>query len=271
MNTYGPLCLGIDPSVESLARCGLPNTAQGAYDFGRLVLDAARYELAITKPQVAYFERFGSPGIRALEELALLARNEDVLVLLDAKRGDIDTTGEAYAEAYFSPSSPLRVDAVTLNPFLGFESLRKLLDFAVHNDGGAFVVVRSSNPEGEELQTARLQNGRTIAEDLCRRITDFNLSLGRDVPGPIGAVLGATCHDAPAIASALPGSFLLAPGVGAQGATLEELSLRLTHARGRVIPSVSRAILANGCNTAETRTSIRHLRERAQALLYHVA
>src|SRR5664279_1263919 len=108
MNKYGPLCLGIDPSGESLARCGLPNTAQGAYDFGRLVLDAARYEVAITKPQVAYFERFGSPGIRALEELALLARNEDVLVLLDAKRGDIDTTGEAYAEAYFSPSSPLR-------------------------------------------------------------------------------------------------------------------------------------------------------------------
>jgi len=268
---YGPLCLGIDPSIDSLTRCGLPNTAQGAFDFGRVLLDAARYEIAIAKPQVAYFERFGSAGILALEELALLARNENVLMLIDAKRGDIDTTGEAYGEAFFSSSSPLKVDAVTLNPFLGFESLRKLLDFAVRNDGGAFIVVRSSNPEGEELQTARLRNGTTIAEDLCQKITTFNLSLDLETLGPIGAVLGATCDDAAAIAEALPQSFLLAPGIGAQGATLETLSLRLAGARGRVIPSVSRAVLFDGCGPVELQTSILRFRERALELLWRVA
>jgi orotidine-5'-phosphate decarboxylase len=216
---------------------------------------------------MAYFERFGSHGIRVLEELAVLARRENLLVLVDAKRGDIDTTGEAYAEAFFSPSSPLRVDAVTFHPYMGFGALRKSLELAVRNSAGVFIVVRSSNPEGEELQNARIGRGSTVAEDLCQRITGFNLALGSETRGPIGAVVGATCHDAGAIAAALPQSFLLAPGVGAQGATLEDMSVRMAHARSRLLPSVSRAILSNGCGPVELRESIRTLRDRAFELL----
>jgi len=244
----------------------LPDSAEGALEFGSRLLEAAEYELAIVKPQAAYFERFGSSGIRALEVLVADARSRQVLVLLDAKRGDIDTTGEAYAEAFFSPASPLKVDAVTLSPFLGLGALEKAIAFVVRNEGGVFIVVRSSNPEGEAIQTARRADGRTVAEALCSEITDLNRGLTTQYPGPIGAVVGATCHDADTTVAALPVSYVLAPGVGAQGATLDDVRLRMPQARGRVLPSVSRAILANGPGSSDLRTTIRELKERARGL-----
>lgn len=264
---HGPLCVGIDPSAAMLAKCELPDSPQGAFEFGSRVLEATESHIAIVKPQAAYFERFGSAGVRALEELVALARRKDVLVLLDAKRGDIDTTGEAYGEAFFSPSSPLKVDAVTFHPFLGLGALEKSITFAVRHGGGAFIVVRSSNPEGEAIQTARLANGGTIAQALCERITEFNRQLDAGLTGPIGAVVGATCHDASATVAALPLSYVLAPGVGAQGATIEDVRVRMPQARGRVLPSVSRAILSNGCSLSDLRTTVGQLREQARELL----
>lgn len=267
IKAHSPLCIGIDPSAETLSKCGLPDSAQGALEFGARLLQAAGYELAIVKPQAAYFERFGSLGIRALEELAAEARRRQVLVLLDAKRGDIDTTGEAYAQAFFSPASPLRVDAVTLSPYLGLGALEKAIAFAVRNEGGVFVVVRSSNPEGQALQTARQADGRTVAQALCQEITDLNRRLTTESPGPVGAVVGATCRDADATVAALPSSYVLAPGVGAQGATLDDVRARMPQARGRVLPSLSRAVLANGGSISDLRTTIRELKEQARALL----
>lgn len=264
---HGPLCVGIDPSRAMLSKCGLPDSPQGALEFGFRLLQAAEYKLAIVKPQVAYFERFGSSGIRALEELMKDARSNELLVLLDAKRGDIDTTGEAYAEAFFSPESPLKVDAVTLSPFLGLGALETAIEYAVRNGGGLFVVVRSSNPEGEALQTAQLADGRTVAETLCDQITDLNRRLGAGSTGPVGAVVGATCRDAAATVAALPTSYVLAPGVGSQGATLEDVRKRMSQVRGRVLPTVSRAVLANGCSLGDLRTSIRQLQEQAREML----
>lgn len=264
---HGPLCIGIDPSAATLASCGLPDSAAGALAFGRRILEAAEYRLAIVKPQSAYFERFGSAGVRALEELAALARRHEVLVLLDAKRGDIDTTGEAYAQAYFAPDAALRVDALTLHPYLGVGALRKALVYATRQGGGAFIVVRSSNPEGEALQTARTAGGETVAEALCREITALDAELGAAAVGPIGAVIGATCHDAAGVVAALPRSYVLAPGVGAQGATLEDVRTRMPRGLGRVLPSVSRAILAAGGGASELRTTIRSLSARSKELL----
>jgi orotidine-5'-phosphate decarboxylase len=263
---HSPLCVGIDPSASLLKSCGLPDSPQGALDFGRRVLEAAEYRISLLKPQSAFFERFGSSGLRALEELVTLARGKDVLVLLDGKRGDIDTTGAAYAEGYFSATTSLRVDAVTTHPYLGLAALDPFLEIAIKNQGGVFVVVRSSNPEGQELQTAKLANGLTVAESLCREITVRNVRSG-DGLGPIGAVVGATCSDAAATVDALPRSFILAPGVGAQGATIQDVLTRMPGARGRVLPNVSRAILANGGGVADIKTTIRTLQEQARALL----
>jgi orotidine-5'-phosphate decarboxylase len=102
---------------------------------------------------------------------------------------------------------------------------------------------------------------------LCEGITEFNQRLGAEPAGPIGAVVGATCHDASATVAALPFSYVLAPGVGAQGATIEDVQVRMPQARGRVLPSVSRAILSNGCSLSDLRTTIRQLREQARELL----
>lgn len=263
---HSPLCVGIDPSAALLKSCGLPDSAEGAFAFGKRVLEAAEFQLSIIKPQSAFFERFGSAGFRAMEELVALARSREVMVLLDGKRGDIDTTAEAYAEGYFSASSPLRVDAVTTHAYLGFAALEKFLAIALRNEGGVFVVVRSSNPEGHGLQTAKLAGGETVAQHLSRAITERNRSASSEPLGFIGAVVGATCEDAAATVGELPNAFILAPGVGAQGATMQDILARMPAARGRVLPNVSRAILANGAREGEMRSTIRTLQQQARAL-----
>lgn len=263
---HSPLCVGVDPSAALLRSCGLPDTAEGALAFGRRVLDAAAHRIAILKPQSAFFERFGSSGMHALEELTRGARARDVLVLLDGKRGDIDTTGAAYAEGYFSSGAALRVDAVTTHAYLGLAALDPFFKIALDAGGGVFVVVRSSNPEGLGLQTARLTSGETVAQHLCREITARNERAGGEL-GSIGAVVGATCEDAEETAAAAPRSFILAPGVGAQGAAMSDVARRMPSARGRVLPNVSRAILANGGQPADIGAAIRALQEQARALL----
>jgi len=263
---HSPLCVGIDPSASILKSCNLPNTPEGALEFGKRVLEASDYRISLLKPQSAFFERFGSGGLQALEELTRLARSREVLVLLDGKRGDIDTTGAAYAEGYFSSTTTLRVDAVTTHVYLGLAALDPFFDIAVRAEGGVFVVVRSSNPEGRELQTARLANGETVAQNLCREITARNRRQG-DGLGYLGAVVGATCDDAEETAAAMPQSFILAPGVGAQGATMQDVLKRMPSAKGRVLPNVSRAILANGGAVSEIRTTIRSLQDQARQLL----
>lgn len=291
---HSPLCVGIDPSAALLKSAALPDSPEGALEFGKRVLEAADYRLAVLKPQSAFFERFGSAGLAALEELVALARRREVLVLLDGKRGDIDTTGAAYAEGYFSARTTLRVDAVTTHAYLGFGALEPFIKIALDGGGGVFVVVRSSNPEGQALQTARLAGGESVAQALCREITARNeqyargsthseggrsssqaavgsdsasASSGTSGPGPIGAVVGATCEDAAETVAALPRSFILAPGVGAQGATIQDVVRRMPGARGRVLPNVSRAILANGGAPGDIGATIRALQDQARALL----
>lgn len=267
LDVYGPLCVGIDPSAALLESCGLPNTAEGAYAFGKRILEAAEFRLSIVKPQSAFFERFGSAGVKALEELTAFARSREVMVLLDGKRGDIDSTALAYAQSYFGPTTALHVDAITAHAYLGIGALDPLFDLAVKHEGGVFVVVRSSNPEGKALQTARTASGESVAEALCREITARNRRYSTEPIGPIGAVVGATCEDAAETVAALPSSFILAPGVGAQGATLEDIRTRMPNAHGRILANVSRAILANGASTEEIRATIRALQQRARMLM----
>ncbi|HKU14004.1 MAG TPA: orotidine-5'-phosphate decarboxylase [Steroidobacteraceae bacterium] len=264
---HSPLCVGVDPSAALLKSCSLPDSAEGAFEFGKRVLEAAEFRIAVLKPQSAFFERFGSAGFRALEALVQLARGRDVPVLLDGKRGDIDTTAAAYAEGYFSATTTLRVDAITTHCYLGLAALEPFFAAAIAAEGGVFVVVRSSNPEGHALQTARLASGETVARGVCREITQRNRKQQQDGLGPIGAVVGATCEDADETVAALPHSFILAPGVGAQGATMRDVLQRMPAGRGRVLPNVSRAILANGSRREDIRATIASLQDQARSLL----
>ena len=156
MDERGPLCAGIDPHPGLLALWGLNETVQGLETFAMTCVEAFAGTVAIVKPQSAFFERFGSAGVAVLERTLAALRDAGTLSLLDVKRGDIGSTMTAYAQAYLSQDSPLRVDAITVSPFLGFESLRPALDLAHDNRRGLFVLALTSNPEGAQVQHAMM-------------------------------------------------------------------------------------------------------------------
>ncbi len=252
-----PFCLGIDPTPQLLKAWALPHTAEGLAQMCEAVVNAAEDRLAIVKPQSAFFERFGSKGIQVLERLIDSFHERGTLVLVDGKRGDIGTTAEAYAQAYLGSSSAFRADAMTAHAYLGFGALKPLLTHAVDAGAGVFVVVRSSNTEGIPLQNAVLKDGRTVADSLADMMTEFNeQTSGTDI-GPVGAVVGATIeNDLLPTLERLPQSLILAPGIGHQGATYEDLRKRFERHAARAIPSSSRAVLDRGPDVDQLRNEI---------------
>ena len=172
----GPLCAGIDPSSDLLHRWGLTDDPDGLRRFGLRCVEAFAGVVPVVKPQVAFFERFGSAGLAALEAVVAEARSAGLLVIGDAKRGDIGTTMEAYASAWLDPDSPLAVDAVTAVAYLGLGALEPEFDLAARHGLGVIVVVRSSNPEGRTLQEARTDDGKgpAIEDHLLDAIAHLN-------------------------------------------------------------------------------------------------
>jgi len=251
-----PLCLGVDPSVELLRQWGLPADASGLAAFCDIVMQAMGDRVAIVKPQCAFFEQFGPDGMQELVRLVGMIHDRGALALIDCKRGDIGHTLDAYADAMMGPDSPFGGDAMTVSPYLGFGAFKPLLDKAVSRGAGVFVVVRSSNPEGRSLQDARLEDGRAVATALADDISRFNESVSDGV-GPVGAVMGATIEgDATKTLARLSRSLLLAPGIGAQGATFADLARSFGPAAARAIPAVSRGILAKGPKVEDLRAAI---------------
>lgn len=215
MDTRGPLCVGIDPHATLLRDWGLGDDIKGLTAFTRTVVEALADRVAVLKPQSAFYERFGSRGVAVLERAVADARAAGALVLMDAKRGDIGSTMAAYAATYLDPDSPLFSDALTVSPYLGFGSLRPALDAARAAGSGLFVLALTSNPEGAEVQRATAGDGRTVAQAVLDHVARENAGA---VPlGSVGAVVGATLGETGADL-AINGP-LLAPGIGAQGAT----------------------------------------------------
>ena len=254
LTAHGPLCVGIDPHAALLEQWGTDASASAARDFGLRVVDAAAGRVGIVKPQVAFFERYGSAGYAALEDVLAAARAAGLIVIADAKRGDIGTTMDGYAAAWLQPGSPLEVDAVTLSPYLGPDSLRATLTTAIRHGKGAFVLAATSNPEAFALQSAQVvdvaaTDGQTVAERVARDIAWVNGSAAFSGGlGPVGLVVGATV-DRAAIGltdDALRGAPILAPGFGAQGAEPSDLESLFGPAAPQVIASESRSILSAG-------------------------
>src|SRR5436305_313754 len=170
----GPLCVGIDPHPALLRAWGLDDDVRGLESFSHTVVEALGAEVAVIKPQSAFYERFGASGIAVLESTIRHLRSAGALVLLDVKRGDIGSTVQGYADAYLHPSSPLSVDAITAMPYLGFGSLRPMIDTALAYEAGVFVVVLTSNPEGAAVQHARMADGRSVAQYMIDEIAQAN-------------------------------------------------------------------------------------------------
>jgi len=259
----GPLCAGIDPHPELLVAWGLPVDASGLQRFCATVVDALGDEVAVLKPQSAFFERFGSAGIAVLEWTLAAIRDAGALALLDVKRGDIGATMSAYAAAYLDPRSPLVADAITVSPYLGFGCLQPALELAAEHGRGLFVLALTSNPEGAQVQRARTEAGRSVAQEMIDAVAAGNR--GVEPLGDIGLVVGATVGNTDHRLDGVNGP-LLAPGFGAQGGTAEDLRRVFGPALPDVLPATSRELLRHGPDRAALRTAARRLRDELERL-----
>lgn len=226
------VCVGIDPRFESLppefssAQNGSSPELK-ALAFSKfsesIISQVAPYAIAI-KPQLAFFESLGTPGWQAFEDICRLGREAGLLVIADAKRGDIGTTAEAYADAFLLPKNngkPL-ADACTINAYLGTDGIQPFINRGQEVGGGAFVIVKTSNPSSIQIQDLKTTDGRTVADVMADLVETCNM--GSSNPpcdgqyGTLGAVVGATFpRELGALRQRLPRTFLLIPGYGAQG------------------------------------------------------
>ncbi|MGW8375856.1 orotidine-5'-phosphate decarboxylase [Streptomyces sp. ODS28] len=266
MDERGPLCVGIDPHASLLADWGLGDDVAGLERFARTTVEALAGEVAVLKPQAAFFERFGSRGVAVLERTVEEARAAGALVLMDAKRGDIGSTMAAYADAFLHPSSPLFSDALTVSPYLGFGSLEPAAERAREHGCGLFALALTSNKEGAEVQHAvRTESGRSVAATVLDHLADANG--GARPMGSFGAVVGATLGGVLRdldVRLDINGP-LLAPGIGAQGATPADLPAVFGDAVRQVVPSVSRGILKHGPDVGGMRDSARRFADGVRA------
>ncbi|MFJ4907302.1 orotidine-5'-phosphate decarboxylase [Streptomyces sp. NPDC093249] len=246
MDERGPLCVGIDPHAALLGSWGLTDDIAGLERFTFTVVEALAGTVAVFKPQSAFFERFGSRGVAVLERAVVELRAAGGLVVMDAKRGDIGSTMAAYAETYLRVDSPLFSDALTVSPYLGYGSLKPAVDLARESGAGLFVLALTSNPEGAEVQRAVRADdpaGRTVGALMLGHLAEENA--GEEPMGSFGAVVGATLGDLSSFDLDINGP-LLAPGIGAQGATPADLPAVFGAAVRNVVPNVSRGVLRHG-------------------------
>jgi orotidine-5'-phosphate decarboxylase len=256
----GPLCVGIDPHPELMRAWDLPVSADGLARFCDICVQAYP-GFAVVKPQVAFFEAYGAAGFAVLERTIGALQSSGVLVLADAKRGDIGSTMAAYAQAWVG-EGPLAADAVTASPYLGFGSLAPLLEVAAAHGRGVFVLAATSNPEGAGIQHA-VVDGSTVAQSVVDAAGAANRAAAQDfgpeLLGSVGVVIGATLDQVPDV-SALDGPVLV-PGIGAQGGRPEALSGLGGARSGQLLPAVSREILRAGPDPAAIRGAGERLRD----------
>ncbi len=257
---HGRLCVGIDPHPGLLAEWGLTDDADGLERFVRCCVDALAGQVAVLKPQSAFFERHGSAGIAVLERLLPAIAETSTLSLLDVKRGDIGSTMDGYADAYLGVGAPLAADAATLSPYLGFGSLDTVIRTASDAGRGVFVLARTSNPEGAEVQLADWA-GRSTAQAVVDAAAARNA--GAEPLGDVGVVVGATTDHGLDL-SALNGA-VLAPGLGTQGAGPADLAARFGGVGGIVLPAASRSVLRAGPDPSALRAAAESLRDELAA------
>jgi orotidine-5'-phosphate decarboxylase len=261
----GPLCAGIDPHPSLLREWGRGDDVGGLERFALSAVEALAPEVALLKPQSAFFERYGAQGVAVLERVLVAARDAGALVLLDVKRGDIGSTMAGYAAAYLSDGAPLAADAITVSPYLGVGALDPAFELASRTGRGVFVVALSSNPEGADVQAALTSTGSTVAQSVVDAVAARNT--GRHPLGDVGVVVGATTLAGALRLETLNGP-ILAPGIGAQGAGLADMPRVFGAAARYVVAATSRDLLRHGPRSASLRHAARRTADEAAALLH---
>lgn len=226
-----PLCVGLDPHLAAIPpefgvraeQPTAPQTVEGVGRFLGAVIEQCAGRVAVVKPQIAFFEQMGWRGLRLLEELLHRARELELLVVMDAKRGDIGTTAQAYCDSFLRPDSPWPSDAITLNPYLGLDSLEPFVRAARQFGSGLFVLARTSNRGAQDFQS-RLLDGAPLYQHIARALAPVSRAMrGSTGWSSLGVVAGATYPvEARQLRSLLPHALFLVPGYGAQGAAVQD-------------------------------------------------
>ena len=256
-DTFGPLCVGIDPHAGRIPAIFGGDTPEGLEKWGLALVEALSGEVGVVKPQVAFFERHGWQGMRALHTVAAAAREAGLLILMDAKRGDIGSTAEGYAEAWLGENAPFAADALTVNPYMGVDTLEPHVRLAEQNGKGVIVLARTSNPGSADFQ-ARSLEGAPLYERVVEALAPMIERLKGDC-GFSGLMLvaGATGpEEARRLRALAPDALFLVPGYGAQGAGADEAVAGFASKDNRLtggVVSASRSVnFPDGSGEAET-------------------
>lgn len=247
-----PVLVGLDPRYEKLpdplkSAAAPPNReAQAAAfeTFCREIIDVVAELVPAVKPQAAFFEQLGPPGMTALARVVRHARDKQLLVILDGKRNDIASTGAAYADAYLGPNSAWQADALTVSPYLGEDSLAPFIETAASRGAGIFVLVKTSNPGGGMFQDL-VADGRTVYRHVAEYVeAAAAASVGQSGYGLAGAVVGATYpQQTVELRGLMPHAWFLVPGYGSQGATASDVAAAFDERGTGAIVNSSRAII----------------------------
>lgn len=248
----GRLCVGMDPHAGILESWGLGVDVAGLETFSRICVEAFADTACVVKPQVAFYEAFGSAGLAVLEESLAELRRAGTLVIADAKRGDIGTTMAGYARAWLSDDSPLCADAVTVSPYLGLDSLAPALEAGDATGRGVIVLSATSNPEGPQFQTLATDGGRSVAQTVVDWAAQNNAA--HPGGGNVGVVVGATVADPPDLTGV--GGIVLMPGVGAQGGAADDIRRIAGAAEKWASPNISRSVLSAGPDVGDLRQAV---------------
>lgn len=240
-STNNPIVMGLDPRYELLPKCILekyPNTLEGITDaiieYNKALIDETFDIIPAVKPQIAFYEMFGIPGIKAFQETCKYAKQKGMVVIADIKRGDIGSTAQGYSNAYLGKTkigdveeSIFDVDFVTVNPYMGIDSIKPFIDDCKKYNKGIFILVKTSNPSSGELQDIKLENGEEIYIKVAKLVEKWGTDLlGKNGYSSIAAVVGATYpKQLEEIRRVAPHTYFLIPGYGAQGGKVEDIAL----------------------------------------------
>ena len=251
VDAVGALCVGIDPHPSVLDAWGVAQDLSGVEKVALGTVEALADRVAAFKPQSGFFEQWGSAGIAVLERCISSIHQAGGLVILDVKRGDIGSTMTAYARAYLA-DGPLSVDAITLSPYLGFDSLLPAIELAEADGRGVYVLARTSNPEGAEIQLGHTTGGVGIAQSIVDQAGERNRATGGNA---VGLVVGGT-HDSLGVDLVSYTGSILVPGIGAQGGTISGVKAHFSQTSALILPTVSREVLNAGPAPANLRAAV---------------
>lgn len=241
----GPVCVGLDTKLDYIPefmREQITDISDQLFQFNKLIIDATADVAAVFKVQIAYYEAYGMSGMQAYRRTLQYLREREQLIIADVKRSDIASTAQMYAKAHFE--GDFAADFITLNPYMGFDSLDPYLPYLQSGKHGVFVLVRTSNPGAHDLQTKKMEDGRLFYQHVADGLQEIaERFVGESGYSSLGLVFGGTqSDDIPEIRSKYKNLFFLIPGYGAQGGTASDIRQYLLEGNGGIVNS-SRGII----------------------------